>query len=715
MSKQDNSRQQDAQQGLEPTDPRLSATSSAKAGDLPGHDEVIQPSDFTPLDGPLKPHRRGLRPMHYALAASFVLLVAVAAFLFTARSVFIQVQPEQAEVVIDGFYLPVGEGYLMLGGDYDLNLSAPGYRSAEENIAVGEEQNQTFRFSLDKLPGHLTVAANVAEPGQVWIDGEPRGPLNEAIRDIPAGEHELQIVTERYKPLTQIVDVTGLDQHQTLDIALEPAWAEVRFDTTPAGAELSIDGQVIGETPLTAEILEGERSVALMLPGHKTWENVLEVEAGESVDVPPVQLEKADGLLMVQSNPAQASITVDGNYYGLTPMQVALPPGKRYEITLFKEGFQPAREKVAVESGREQQVAMKLTPNLGQVTVRTNPADALLYVDGRLMGRANQTLSLPARQVAIAVKKDGYADYQTTVLPRPSFDQSLDIDLKTEEEAKWEHIKPVITTEAGQTMKLFRPEVTFTMGSSRREQGRRANEAMHKVALSRPFYLAAHEVTNRQFRKFDPQHSSGHAKGESLNGENQPAVRVSWQQAALYANWLSEQEGLPLFYRVEDGVVTGFNPQATGYRLPTEAEWAWAARHENGNMLKYSWGPQLPPNKKTANIADRNAASLAGYVQPAYDDGYAASAPVGSFPANSKGIHDLDGNVAEWVNDFYEIAVSLSEKPDQDPLGPLEGSYHVIRGSSWAHGSVTELRLSFRDYGEEARNDLGFRLARFVQ
>lgn len=253
------------------------------------------------------------------------------------------------------------------------------------------------------------------------------------------------------------------------------------------------------------------------------------------------------------------------------------------------------------------------------------------------------------------------------------------------------------------------------MGSSRREQGRRANEVQRQVGLQRPFYLGTHEVSNAQFRRFRPEHSSGHVKGQSLDSDDYPVVSISWEDAALYCNWLSEAEGLPPFYQVENGKVSGFNPQSTGYRLPTEAEWAWAARYEDGEMLKYAWGRDVTPSDKLANIADRSAAPLVGYVQPGYEDGYPVTAPVGSFPPNAKGLYDLAGNVAEWVNDFYEISVSLSQSVEQDPLGPSSGTYHVIRGSSWAQGTVTELRLSFRDYGTDPRHDVGFRIARYVE
>ena len=125
------------------------------------------------------------------------------------------------------------------------------------------------------------------------------------------------------------------------------------------------------------------------------------------------------------------------------------------------------------------------------------------------------------------------------------------------------------------------------------------------------------------------------------------------------------------------------------------------------------WGQAMPPGRKSGNFADRSAAVLLGRIIDNYEDGFVVSAPVGSFAANAKGLFDLGGNVAEWTHDFYDIAVSAGQKTAVDPLGPLSGEFHVIRGSSWAHGTVTELRLSFRDYGSKARDDVGFRLARY--
>ena len=76
---------------------------------------------------------------------------------------------------------------------------------------------------------------------------------------------------------------------------------------------------------------------------------------------------------------------------------------------------------------------------------------------------------------------------------------------------------------------------------------------------------------------------------------------------------------------------------------------------------------------------------------------------------------NLGGNVAEWVHDLYTIYPSGARKVMQDPMGPTEGEFHTIRGASWMHGSVTQLRLSFRDYGNKPRPDLGFRIARYLE
>ena len=253
------------------------------------------------------------------------------------------------------------------------------------------------------------------------------------------------------------------------------------------------------------------------------------------------------------------------------------------------------------------------------------------------------------------------------------------------------------------------------MGASRREPGRRANETLRDVILEQAFYLSRNLVTNEQFKQFRPDHSSGVIQGQSLDLPRQPVVQVTWQDAALYSNWLSEREGLEPFYTVVDGQVTGFNPQSTGYRLPTEAEWEWASRtDEQGNSFRFPWGDAWPPSEQIGNFADESTSAFLSQYLRGYNDSYLASSNVGSFPANARGLYDMGGNVSEWMHDVYGAVSGLSSQVDVDPLGPEEGRYRTIKGSSWMHGSIVELRASYRDFGEQARNDLGFRVARYL-
>jgi formylglycine-generating enzyme required for sulfatase activity len=331
---------------------------------------------------------------------------------------------------------------------------------------------------------------------------------------------------------------------------------------------------------------------------------------------------------------------------------------------------------------------------------------------GKHRGGANQTIRLPTVAHTVEIRKEGYAGYSTRITPRNGLTQEVKVRLLTVEEARLAALKPNITTRLGQELVLLEPG-NFAMGASRRQPGRRANETLRDITMQRLFYLATKEVTNAQFKPFATGHTSGEFQEHDLSKEDQPVVRVSWDEAALYCNWLSDQETLPRFYLTEFGKVTGINPAATGYRLPTEAEWAWSVRRVDADPpVRFPWGASLPPPDRHGNYADRSAAHLVGRIVFGFNDNHIVSAPVGTFGANLAGLYDMSGNVSEWTNDFYEIPDAATAA---DPLGPEKGEYHVIRGSSWMHGTITELRISFRDYGLDGRQDLGFRLARFAE
>jgi formylglycine-generating enzyme required for sulfatase activity len=269
-----------------------------------------------------------------------------------------------------------------------------------------------------------------------------------------------------------------------------------------------------------------------------------------------------------------------------------------------------------------------------------------------------------------------------------------------------------VTTGAGQSMRRIEPG-EFSLGTSRREQGRRANEVVVPVRLTKAFYISTHEVSNRDYLKFRKNHISGENVHAALAGDLNPVVNVSWEDAVEYCNWLSIQEGLTPAYEQKFQKLQPITPAPDGYRLPTEAEWVWAMRYQGSpGATLFPWGDRLPPRKDSGNFADRSALELVPSILPNYNDGFASTAPIGSFPPNAQGLYDGGGNVAEWVQDYYSVPTPGATEAVADPVGPVRGNNRVIRGSSWRHAGIAELRWGYRDYGTGGRIDLGFRIAK---
>ena len=677
-------------------------------------EQPIQPARFTPPPATGGPAPRPRR-ISKALAVSLAAAAAALWFLFTAQPVLFTFEPPYADLDIDGgISIPLGERRLLRPGAYRAEVSAPGFGTLRTALTVTTEEAQSHHYILGPEPGQLSFRS---EPGGafVQVDGEEIGQT--PLKKIPVakGDRQIRIAAERYRPFEQTIEVIGKGEAQLIETTLEPAWATVAIDSIPPGAAIYIDGAERGATPAQLELVEGERQLALELPLHRTWRQTLAIEAGQNQTLEAIALQPADATVRLSTQPPGANVTVNGEFRGQSPLTLMLAPGTEHQLAVFKPGYARAARALRLSPREERELNIPLQAQLGEVEVQVLPADAEVLVDGKLQGRGSRTLSLPAFEQGLEIRRDGFRSHRQRFTPRAGIRQVVQVRLLTESQARIAEAPPQIRSPAGQQLLLFQPG-SFTMGASRREPGRRANEVLHPVALTRRFYLAEKEVTNAEYRQFRKEHNPGKIEGNVINKDRQPVVMVSWNDAALYCNWLSRKAGLPPFYRAQGGKVTGFNAAATGYRLPTEAEWAWAARAQGGAVLKFPWGDAFPPpgNKPVENYADAPSAYITGRTVQNYRDGHIVAAPVGAFPPNHRGLYDMGGNVAEWTHDRYGIPEG-GEAPIVDPLGAADGEYHVMRGASWAHGTITELRLSFRDYGLDGRDDLGFRIARFAE
>jgi formylglycine-generating enzyme required for sulfatase activity len=634
-------------------------------------------------------------------------------FIFTATSVSVRTDPAAALVDVEGTLPAVrfGDRVLLRPGDYLIKATQEGYAPAQLQAKVTKETNQSFSLQLQKLPGRVRV--DVPTQARVSVDGKELGNAPGEFTLAP-GKHTIAIAAARYQPFSSELEVVGEGKSQTFTPQLVPAWAEVTVTSEPVGARLLVDGEERGVTPLTTQILAGNHPVELRLEGFKSWTTDVQVKANEPMNLGPVRLGLPDGRLTLRSEPSGASVSVGGVYRGQTPVSLELRPDLAHNVVLTLPGYEASTREVSLTAGENRTLSVPLAGVFGEVTVQAQPADAQVFVNGKPAGAANQKLRLVATTHDIEIRKAGFVTYKTSITPRPGVSQKIETTLLTPAQAKMAATPANIRSKADQQLKLM-PVGTFTMGSPRREPGRRANEAQRDVQFKRVFYMGVTEVTNGQFRKFKSEHRSGIVGQHTLDLDNQPVVGVTWNEAALFCNWLSQQEGLPPAYENKNGRMVAVQPLTTGYRLPTDAEWEWAARFDGGGKFRrYPWGDALPVAPRSGNYADATARLLVQDVIPDYDDGFAASAPTGKFPANPLGLLDVGGNVAEWVHDYYTVSVDGSEVA-VDPSGPADGKQHVIRGSSWRQSSVTDLRLSARDFGESQRNDVGFRVARYAE
>ncbi len=436
---------------------------------------------------------------------------------------------------------------------------------------------------------------------------------------------------------------------------------------------------------------------------------------------------------VVSVTPSPSSMYVNGREVGIAPGQFEVPAGVATPIELRSPGYTPWSRTVTVAAGgteRLQNINLEALPATLQVTANVQGGE--IVVDGVVVGTTilNRavSLSVPSGSRQVVVRLDGFDDYRSSVTLAPGASQSLTAALSA---------TPAGPLPAPSGFVYIAPG-TFTMGSPSNEEGRDDDETQHTVTLTRGFYLQTTEVTQGEWQRVMGNNPSFF----QACGSSCPVDRVSWWDAVAYANARSRSEGLSECYELSgcsgvagSGAVTGDNAprngagdytcssvsfsglSCTGYRLPTESEWEYAARAGTSGPAYVSGtlhGSECSPNAVLARIAWFNVNSLVSWESNTVVPGCSSTErhgpqPVGGLQANAWGLQDMLGNVWEWTHDWYgDYPGSVT-----DPVGPSNGSGRVRRGSSWG-SNARSIRAAIRgsrtpDY---RINALGFRLAR---
>lgn len=241
----------------------------------------------------------------------------------------------------------------------------------------------------------------------------------------------------------------------------------------------------------------------------------------------------------------------------------------------------------------------------------------------------------------------------------------------------------LLNNSIGMTFALIAPG-QFLMGSPEGESGRRDHEnPQHEVHITKPFYFGVLAVTQGQYEKVAGKNPSAFNRNHH-GGPDHPVETLSWDDAAKFCERLSQ---------MPDEQING-----RFYRLPSEAEWEYACRA--GTATPFAFGDKITP--KEVHYAAVGAFGKSG--------GQARTVAVGTLPANAFGLHDMHGNVQEWVNDWYDEYYYF-DTPTDDPPGPAHGTMRVVRGGCYAMFGNDCRSAARRSHSPSSpSNTVGFRI-----
>lgn len=525
--------------------------------------------------------------------------------------------------------------------------------------------------------GTLTINSTPAG-ATVLVDGQAIGQTPLEAKAVPAGPHQVVLRLAGHKDFPLTLTIREGRDLMVPALPLQPDAAPkalVTVNSIPPGATILLDGETVGQTPSNVPMSVGQHVLALKLDGYADVTREVELKPGEDLFLLPFQLKAQGGRINLTSDPAGATVLVNGQELGRTPCTVELPPGA-YDLE-FRLPDRPAvMQKVVLTAGQTQNVPLiELPAAQARLKVSSDPAGAAILLNGKSTGKVTPAeLEVTPGAVRVQLQQEGYQIKELDV--QVTAGQTTDVSARLEATfppAGWpdflQNFKPVaglkyrVMAKDGMPQ-VFIPEGVFTMGDSIGD-GARSERPVRRIHLS-GYWMDLHEVTNRQYESF--LNATGHkpddrwVKWNQDTGPNYPACYVTWYEASAYADW-------------------------AGRTLPTEAQWERAAR---GGLegKRYEWGDNPDPAYANADFQDRLRFSYENhlkYCQPVCED-----------KPNGFGLFDMCGNVWEWSRDWFDDGW-LQNMPEKDPvrLVPTREKVHTLRGGSWQDGPMV-VRVSSR-------------------
>lgn len=505
--------------------------------------------------------------------------------------------------------------------------------------------------------GSLTVNTKPENGAKILLNGrdlDATTPYSNNI--IPSGQYEITVSKDRYKTVTKIVDVADGDK-KTVEIEM-PIDVAVITLTADAQTSVYVDGEYKKSGTWSGELKSGNYEIVYKKQYHQDAKQIISVVGGvpKTYELKPSPI---NGELSVNSEPSNASVIIDGKNYGVSPAKISDIIIGPHELRLEKDGYGIVMKQFVLEEGKLLTINETL-PTGREISISTDKNGDKIYVDGNYVGTSPMTTMLSFGDHNLKAVRDGKETSKKITVSQNGGYSSVQLSFPTNQ--------TFIVNGVSFEM-IYVEGTTFTMGGTS-EQGDDAGSdemPIHSVTLS-DYYIGKFVVTQALWKAIMGKNPS------EFRDDNRPVERVSWNDAQEFIRKLNQKTG-------------------ANFRLPTEAEWEYAARGGNKSRgYKYS--------------GSNTIRKVAWYDRTTHEVG---TKPVGTKSPNELGIYDMSGNVWEWCQDWYGKYNSASQT---NPKGPTTGTNRVQRGGGFG---VVEwnCRVSVRSQcpPDKAYHFSGFRLA----
>ena len=534
----------------------------------------------------------------------------------------------------------------------------------QSSVKSKDESAQTAKPEQAELNfGFLVISSLEPRHAKLNIDGKPSHPGS---YEVSAGEHRIEARAEMYMPH---MDTFTVKPGETVskEVTLKPDFGGIKVTSDPAGAEVLLDSVSVGRTPYeNKKVRSGRHQISLNKYLWASAQREVTIRPGKDASV-SVKLDPDSGIIRLRSSTPGAKATLNGKQFPLGEA-VRVPPG-RHKLVLEAPYYYSLSKIYTLSEGQTIELSKDLSPKMGTLVINTTPPGAKIIIDGKVHARPSPTIikDIQAGPHTVEVIKKGHNLKPKEIVLKQG--QVLRIHLALKKGGPF-------TNSIGMTFVRI-PAGSFMMGSPSGEAGRDSDEGpQHRVTISRSFYMQTTEVTQAQWKSVM---GSNPSRFKNCGGDC-PVERVRWNDAQEFIKRLNRKEG------------------GSKYRLPTEAEWEYAARA--GSTGAYCFGD--------------NKGQLGEYAWYRSNSGRKTHR-VGTRKPNQWGLYDMHGNVWEWVQDWYQKGY-YSSSPGTDPLCKNSaGGRRVGRGGSWL-SKAWNLRsaVRLRNLPADRNYLLGFRVARIT-